>query len=886
MKIAEIGESVRQLVLKPDKDRFLYDLLLAYGQPKASITRLESTDKGSYNLSKLDGVVLWKKKVLYATTTMDDVEAFAEVLLLSQAMDKHAPRFVLVTNFERIYAIDTKTNDKLDILFVELQSRFDFFLPWAGMEKAVNAPDNPADVKAAEKMAKLFDLIKADNPSKDPKFNHSLNVFLSRVLFCLFAEDTGIFTDKLFTNSVESHTSKDGSDLQEYLDTLFDVLNMEKRKNLPAYLQAFPYVNGGLFAEKHPAPNFSAKSRSILIDCGADLNWSEINPDIFGSMIQAVVDVDQRGNMGMHYTSVTNIMKVIEPLFLDSLYAEFEKSKESSKKLIELQERICRINIFDPACGSGNFLIIAYKELRKLEMEIFNQLAITNKKADFGFSGIQLAQFYGIELDDFAHEVAILALWLAEHQMNVAFMKRFNRVSPTLPLKPSGNIICENAARIDWNIVCPKNDKSEIYILGNPPYYGSKKQSKDQKIDIARVFHHSTTYKNLDYISCWFLLAARYIQDSNTRAGFVTTNSIVQGDQVGLLWPSIFDLGIAINFAYQPFKWSNNAKNKAGVTCVIIGLANNSVKGRWIYSSTQRKQVKNISPYLTDASNVIVYKRNDTLSQLPEMAVGNMSLDGGFLKLEKEEKNALIQKYPEAAKFIRPITGGNEFLYGEERWCIWIEDEELTRARRIPELSRRIDAVREFREGGGEVATTLLERSHQFRYRRTAKQAMLLIPCTSSEKREFLQVGYLGAGSISLHSAQIVYDADPYVFGLVSSRMHMLWTKATCGTLDARVRYSNKISYNNFPIPLITKEKKQFISKCSMAILGERERNSELTIADMYDPELMPESLLRAHKLLDDAIESCYQNEPFKSDDERLASLFKLFERLTGEQRA
>ena len=555
MKIAEIEENVRQLLLKLNKKQFLYELLLAYGKPKASIKRLEAEGPGGYNLSKQEGVVLWKKQVLYTATSAKDLESVVDDLLDSDSAEKHAPRFVVATNFDRIYAADTKTNDILDIAFVELQKNFDFFLPWAGMEKAQNVSDNPADVKAAEKMAKLFDLIKVDNPASDPKSVHSLNVFLSRLLFCYFAEDTGIFTSKLFSNSVESHTSKDGSDLQEYLQKLFKMLNTEDRSGLPAYLQAFPYVNGGLFAETHPVPKFSTKSRAVVIECGSDLNWSEINPDIFGSMIQAVVDVEQRGNMGMHYTSVTNIMKVIEPLFLNDLYAEFERRKDSAKKLVELQQRIAKIKIFDPACGSGNFLIVAYKELRKLEMEIFKQIAIASKKADFGFSGIQLSQFHGIELDDFAHEVALLAMWLAEHQMNLVFMERFGKVKPTLPLKPSGNIVCGNAARLDWNAVCPRGDDTEVYLLGNPPYYGAKKQSKEQKADIARVFHDSTTYKNLDYIACWFLLAARYIKGANVRAGFVTTNSVVQGDQVGLLWPSIFKQDVAISFGYQPFKW-------------------------------------------------------------------------------------------------------------------------------------------------------------------------------------------------------------------------------------------------------------------------------------------------------------------------------------------
>lgn len=883
MKIAEIEQNVKQVILKQDNDRFIYDLLLAYGKPKASVKRLEDAGVGSYNLSKQDGVILWKKQVLFAKTTSSSLDVIVERHLDSEAVEKHAPRFIIATNFERLFAVDTKTEDELDVAIAELQQNFDFFLPWAGMEKAQVVVENPADVKAAEKMAKLFDIIKADNSTDDPAALHALNVFLSRLLFCYFAEDTGIFPTSLFSTSIESHTSKDGGDLQAYLAQLFEALNTADRDRFPGYLRQFPYVNGGLFAETITIPRFTAKSRAVLIECGLDLNWAEINPDIFGSMIQAVVDVKKRSSMGMHYTSVSNIMKVMEPLFLNELKAEFERCKDSQKKLVELQQRIAKLKVFDPACGSGNFLIIAYKELRKLEMEIFEQISALNKQDSFAMSDLRLGQFYGIELDDFAHEVAILALWLAEHQMNIAFHARFGKFPPTLPLKPSGNIHAGNATAMDWNDICSKSPGDEIYLLGNPPYFGSKKQNKDQKADIASVFKHTRTYKNLDYIACWLMKAARYIRGHNVRAGFVTTNSLVQGDQVGLLWPSIFDQKVAINYAYKPFKWGNNAKNKAGVTCVIIGLANEDVKDRWIYHDTAREQVKNISPYLTNTGNVIVFKRNQVLSGLPEMLVGNMSLDSGYLKLEPAERASLLAQSPEAAKFVRPLTGGNEFLYGEERYCIWIEDDDLDEALAIPELNRRIDGVRKGREEGGDVARTLLRRCHQFRYRRVAQKGMLLIPCTSSEKREYLQVGFFGPGAISLHSAQVIYNDDPLLFGVVSSRLHMLWTKATCGTLDNRVRYSNVLSYNNFPFPRVNDAQKTQIRQLALAVVAAREQFSEMTVAEMYDPKLMPAPLKSAHVALDAAIEACFQKDPFASDDERLTCLFKAYAKLTGE---
>lgn len=493
------------------------------------------------------------------------------------------------------------------------------------MEKAVYQGENPADVKAAEKMAKLFDLIKADNFNEENKNDtaalHSLNVFLTRLLFCFFAEDTGIFTDNQFSAELESHTKADGSDVDSYLNRLFEVLNTSKenRHDLPDYLAKFEYVNGGLFADSIASPNFSTKSRRMLIECGSELDWSGINPDIFGSMIQAVVHPDQRGGMGMHYTSVINIMKVIEPLFLDDLYAELENiaenidSKLKPSRLRKLHDRIANIKIFDPACGSGNFLIIAFKELRKLEMEIIKQLQEFKKNEsqddffddislDSSFSRIKLSQFYGIELDDFAHEVAILSLWLAEHQMNVEFKAEFGECEPTLPLQKSGNIIAGNAISLNWNDIC-NNNEGEVFIVGNPPYLGQKKQSKNQKEDIKNIFGHLKSFKTLDYISCWFAKAGDYMS-KNCRAAFVTTNSVVQGTHASMLWPTVLKDKKEIYFAHLDFPWKNNAKEKAGVTCVIIGLRHKTNENKFLYDGGIRYKVENINNYLANAKNI------------------------------------------------------------------------------------------------------------------------------------------------------------------------------------------------------------------------------------------------------------------------------------------
>lgn len=879
MSIAQIEQNVKQVLLTSKQDTFIYDLLLAYGKPKASINRLQTPGSSGYNLSKQAGVVLWKSHVYFIATEPDNCDEVLERAKAADEVAKHKPRFIIATDFIELAAFDAKTGDTLKIPFVSLSSHFDFFLPWAGMEKATQRSDSPADVKAAEKMAKLYDLILLDNPTLYGEDSHRLNVFLSRVLFCYFAEDTEIFAEKLFSNSIQSHTAKDGSDLKAYLQELFRVLNTENRESAPAYLKGFPYVNGGLFAEEHEVPEFSKRSRDLMIQCGLDLDWSEISPDIFGSMFQAVVDVDQRGNMGMHYTSEANIMKVIEPLFLSELYEELEKARSSAKKLQDLQRRITKIKVFDPACGSGNFLIIAYKELRKLEMEILNQLSLLNKQNDFGLTALQLNQFYGVELDDFAHEIAILSMWLAEHQMNLAFMKKFGIATSLLPLKPSGNIKCGNAIQEDWREMCPAESGDEVYILGNPPYLGSKKQDAQQKADIAMTFAGSTNYKNLDYIACWFLLAARYIGATQARSGFVTTNSIVQGDQVALLWPRIYECGVGIAFSVEAFKWGNNAKNAAGVTCVVIGLARADMPTKWMYQQGHRVKVNNISPYLTDANDVIVEKRNSPIASLPEMVVGNMSLEGGFLKLDRDEKRDFVASYPEAERFLKRLTGGNEFLYGEENWCIWIEDDELDEALAIPGIRQRVDAVKAFRVKGGDVARTLVHRSHQFRYRKVASSDMILVPCTTSERREYLQVGMLPNGSIPLHSAQVVYNGSLPIFAMLSTRMHLLWTKATCGTLDSRVRYSNVIAYNNFPMPKLSQAVATRLSEHALTILSEREAHSELTIADMYDPEKMPASLKSAHERLDRDFEAAYQRNGFQSDPERLSFLFAAYEK-------
>ncbi|WP_054441506.1 DNA methyltransferase [Achromobacter xylosoxidans] len=887
MNIGQIAEKIKILSENIDHAEFLFSLLECYGKPKASITRLRMDGKGSYNLSRTQGEILWKKQVYFKQTDSEQLLTVIDEMKHSEAAAKHQPRFIIAINSSHLLAIDTKELDTLDTPLSELDKKFDFFLPWAGLEKTQARAENMADVKAAEKMAKLFDLLRESNPANTAQEIHWQNVFLSRILFCFFAEDTGIFESKLFTNHIASHTGIDGNDLGEYLGLVFEVMNQESRARTPAYLADFPYVNGGLFADKFPIPKFTKKSRAILIECGSELNWSEISPDIFGSMIQAVVDPSQRGNMGMHYTSAPNIMKVIEPLFLNELKGEFDKHADSVPKLEQLLLRLEHLKIFDPACGSGNFLIIAYKELRKLEIDIFKRLQKISKHNLIPLSRIKLSQFYGIELDDFAHEIAILSMWLAEHQMNLKFKATFGHTHPALPLKSSGNIICKSSNEVEWEKFCPPTNNSEVYTLGNPPYLGARTQDPIQKAEMQAVLGHLEGANSLDYIASWFYKGAQFVEAGSKAVAFVSTNSITQGEQVALLWPHILEeMDVCINFAHTSFKWSNNAKNKAGVTCVVVGLAKNTTDKRMLYSGDFAQQVSNISPYLTDTKNIYVYKRTKPLSKIPEMAYGNQPIEGGFLILTPVERDHLVAEDGRSGKFIRPLIGGNEFLKGQERWCLWIEDAELNEALAIPPIKRRIDAVREFRENGGQVASSLVGRSHQFRYRHRARNSFILLPCTSSEKRDYLQLGFFDAEYLTTHSAQILYDADPYIFGIISSRAHMLWTKAVGGCLESRIRYSNLLCYNNFPIPDISEKKKEQIRSCVFEVLAKREGYPEQKISDLYDPEKMPRDLLEAHRQLDLAVLACYDRTEFRTDDDLLAYLFKLYEKMTRTHNA
>jgi len=884
MNKSQIEENLTKIIQNFSKEDFIYELLLAYSLPKTTITLLK---KGKHNLSKKSGQIILKKKLFFQESENEDLHALIDSLQKDESTYRHSPRFIIVTDYKTILAVDTKTKDTLDAEIKDIAKHYDFFLPWSNREKYIAKPENEADVKAAEKMAKIYDEIQKDNQFSSKDQLHSLNVFFSRLLFCFFAEDTEIFPKGSFTNFVSSCTENDGSDLDSNLNRLFEVLNTSNRADYPEIFKNFPYVNGGLFGNEQFAPKFSAKSRKMIIECG-ELDWSAINPDIFGSMIQAVVHTDQRSSMGMHYTSVQNIMKVIDPLFLDDLRQEFEDNCENEKKLNQLLNRIENLRIFDPACGSGNFLIIAYKELRKLEIEIFEQLKKVGTALQLPFSRIKLSQFYGIELDDFACEVATLSLWLAEHQMNVKFKEVFGQANPTLPLKEGGKIVCENATRLPWEEVCPKDEGKEIYILGNPPYLGARVQNEQQKQDMDFVFDKKLPkYRDLDYISCWFFKASEFIQNSKSKFAFVSTNSICQGDSVGLLWPYLFNLGVEIFFAYTSFKWQNNAKYNAGVTVAIIGLKPQKLKSqKFLFVDNTRKEVDNISPYLASGANIVIRRINKPISKnFPKMHFGNMPNDGGGLILSTKEKEELINQNPEAEVFVKKFLGSQEFIRGQERWCLWIEDKDKDLIMLIPEIHKRLEIVRKTRELSTRIGTRKSALyPHKFAEIRHKKTSSIIIPRHSSESREYIPIGFLDEKTIIADSALAVYNAEPWIFGVLTSKMHMAWVKIIGGKLKTDYRYSAEICYNTFPFPEISEKQKQTITSHVYNILEEREKHPEKTMAELYDPGKMPSGLKQAHYDLDVAIELCYRSRPFTSDEERLEHLFKLYEEMTAKE--
>lgn len=898
MTSKEIEQNLRKLVSQTEEegepiDRdFLLDVLLAYGISKSSVTRLRN---GSFNRSRVEGEILYGEKLFFTTAPTGELLAQVERYATEERILKHRPRFVLLTDGRQIAGKDLKTGESIDIDYLDLPDSYLFLLPLIGGEVYKQQVNNEADRNAAYELAKLYDRLLEDNPHLREGHSHELNLFLARLLFCFFAEDTGIFeTPNIFTSAITQNTQSDGSGVDLFLHDLFVRLNThdEDAGALPRYVRDFPYVNGGLFREDLEVPRFSRRSRDLLLGV-CTLKWSEINPDIFGSMIQAVSDPEERGHLGMHYTSVENILRVIRPLFLDELYQLYERyrDEENEKGLHSLIERMRGMKFFDPACGSGNFLIITYKELRLLEIKILLTLIDLEEKRgvqSFHFSAISLDQFYGIEIKDFAHEIAMLSLWLAEHQMNGIFMAQLEeqgRLKPFLPLREAGHIIAGNAAQLDWTEVCPRTSTSdEIYLIGNPPYSGSRKQGKEQKADMERVFH--TDYKSMDYIAIWFYKGARYIEGHpNMSLAFVSTNSICQGLMVGLTWPRVLGSSLEIHFAYNSYKWTNNAIGNAGVTVVIIGLRNLNIKApKFIYSPEGiKKEVKNINAYLIDGPEIIVNGQTKPISKLPTMYFGNMPNDGGNLLFTSAEYRSFCTEYPKYSKYIKKFIGGSDFIDGRIRYTLDIGDEELKDALQCPEVAKRLDAVKLHRLRSSEKSTQAKASTpHKFYFTAYQPTEALLIPATSSERRDYIPIGVVDQDTIISNSAMAVYDPPLWLFGILHSRMHMVWVDAVGGKLETRYRYSAKLCYNTFPLPELSKQRQLLIEFAVREVLSKRgtyEAEGK-SIAWMYDPDTMPDDLREAHHELDLAVDRCFSLTPFESDSERLEALFERYEEM------
>ncbi len=907
----------------------IFELLAAYGRSASAITKLRS---GALNLATdKENDVLQRGVVYFKHVPNGNLLSVVDSLDQDPLVVRYNPRYLIATDYDQLVAKDTKKDTTLDIKLRDIDRNVDFFYGWTGDEVTSEKTEAVADRRAADKMKDLYAEIEKVNQEKltDPKntFRHDLNVFFSRLLFCFFAEDTKVFSKDektIFTSSIKDYTQTDGSDLDVFLNTLFDALDTDDKSSFTSPYSKFPYVNGTIFdTKKHSIaiPKFNAQARKLMLDCG-NLDWSTINPDIFGSMFQSIVDEEHRATNGMHYTSVPNIMRTIEPLFLDELREEFDKYYDNPNKLNNLWSRISKIKVFDPACGSGNFLIIAYKELRKIEHGIIDRLfssdyqrAMLSGKLE---SKIKLDNFYGIEIDDFAHEIAILSLYLAKHQMNIEFEQHFGKEIILIPLKDNAKIVQGNSMQLDWRDVCPniehvidntqpdqqylldlevENEQEalisdedlkqkywdEIYLIGNPPYLGSSLQDADQKRDMTHVFKSFKNYKNLDLIAAWFKIGADYIQGSKAQLAFVSTNSICQGEQVSLLWPYIFDKNVEIGFAYTSFKWTNGARNVAGVTVVVINLRSTSKAKKFIYSNLIRTEVNHINAYLTISGDIIVSKRSRPLSLLPRMGYGCKPVDGGFLIFDTATKDKAVEEDPRVEKYIKKFVSGQDYIGNTNRWCLWISDDEYEEAYQIPFIKERVDEVRSFRlKSKDSGAQAMAKKSYQFREFVLPPSNSIIMPSTSSERREYIPCGYIQADTVPNNASFVIANAPLWIFGIISSRMHMTWVRAVSGQLESRIRYSSAIVYNTFPLkPLLDYEKNELEAKVR-AVLFARENHSELRLVDMYDPIKMPEDLRQAHHELDLAVDRLYRPKPYSNDEERLADLFALFEQMTA----
>ena len=912
MNAVEIEEAVSRLAEQPfDPEEFPFAFLEAFGNKTTTIKRLRS---GASNKSDLGGI-LQTNNIHIAVAERGVVAEKLAALRSSPATGKAKAKFILATDGDAFEAEDVETGETIACDYAGFPDHFGFFLPLAGITTVKQVRDSSFDIRATSRLNRLYVELLKDNPEwgtaeRRPDMNH----FMARLIFCFFAEDTDIFHRSYpFTGTIEKMSDRDSSNTHEVIGELFRAMNTRKEDheaaNIRNWARPFPYVNGGLFSGSLDVPRFSRIARSYLLHIG-NLDWTKINPDIFGSMIQAVADDEERGALGMHYTSVPNILKVLNPLFLDSLREQLEEAGNNGRKLLNLRNRMARIRVFDPACGSGNFLVIAYKEIRAIEAEINRRRGEEGRASD-----IPLTNFRGIELRDFPAEIARLALIIAEFQCDVTYRGQRLALAEFLPLDAQNWITCGNALRIDWLSVCPptgtgvklvgddlfqtpldqaqidfENEGGETFICGNPPYLGSKWQTEENKADLGSIFEGRVkNWKSLDYVSGWFMKAANYGTYTNSAAAFVSTNSICQGLQVSILWPVIFRTGHEITFAYGSFKWANLANHNAGVTVAIVGMSNHAARTRTLYSVEDNdrvvaKCVDNINAYLVPGANVEVEARSKPLADVTEMQVGNHPYYGASLIFSNDEARSMVEENPATSKFIRPLYGSKEFISASPRSCLWIQASELSDALAMPQIASRIHAVASARRAAKQdkAAQKLAETPYRFREQIASNGHTLIVPKVSSENRPFLPVGLLDSHCVVQEKAFALYDAPLWNMALIVSRLHWVWIGTVCVRMRTDFSYSNTLGWNTFPVPTLTDKNRDDLTRCAEDILLAREAHFPATIADLYNPDDMPANLREAHERNDEVLERIYIGRRFRNDTERLEKLFELYTKMTA----
>lgn len=811
--------------------------------------------------------------------------------------DTELPRYIIVSDFAQIRLYDLDEDTQTEFPLTDLHKHIDQFGFVSGHQVQVYEEQEVASIKAAQLMADFHNAI-----AKTGYSGHDLEVFMVRVLFCLFAENTDIFPRHHLLRYIENHTLEDGSDLGRKLLEIFDILSTpeeQRQSNLSEEMQAFPYVNGAIFNERLGFVTLDKEARDTLLKC-CHFDWSGISAAIFGSLFQGVMDPDERRQLGAHYTSELNIMKVVQPLFLDDLYNEFDAAKRSPKKLQAFHDKLASLKFLDPACGCGNFLVTTYRELRRLEIEVLKKLrkVDTQTLTAFGaekLSRIHVNQFYGIEIEEFPALVARTAMYLADHQANQDLSEEFGLSYARIPLEEPATIVHGNALTLDWAEIVPPSELD--YILGNPPFYGARLMSKEQKADLIALFPKTLKgVGNLDFVTGWYAKSAAYIQDTQIKVGLVSTNSITQGEQVGILWQHLHDtFGVVRHFAHRTFKWKNEAKGNAAVYCVIIGFATHEPEKRYLYSyetvtsEPVEHEVENINAYLVDASEVFIQGRTRPICDVPEIGIGNKPIDGGYYLFTPAEKAEFLKKEPGAKKYFRRWLGSREFINSVERWCLWVGDADPSELKKLPHVLERIENVRQVRLSSSSTPTQKIASTPtRFHVENIPTEQYMVIPEVSSENREYIPMGLVQPEVLSSNLIKVIPHATLYHFGILTSKMHMTWVRYTCGRLESRYRYSKDIVYNNFPWPACAKgeevsdDVKASIEQAAQAVLDARAQFPDSSLADLYDPRTMPPALQKAHTTLDRAVDKAYGYKDTNSDPDRIAFLFELYEQIVS----